>query len=271
RRRHNPAIRQRDARAERGADRRVRGLDLSAADRRRQPLRAVFRRADRRRSCLQRRVDGGAGSSRHEHAGGRHCRHARCHGDQDARGHVHAGTDGRDIYGDRAQRRDGIDQRRRHSCRYAAGRIDRNRTCSRSDALGAGATYPAVTVTVTVASTAPATVTNQVVATGGGDSTPANNSASDPTTITPSQTPTTLSLAVASGVYGGTTAVSATLSAAGSPVSGKTIAFTLQGVAKGTAVTNASGVATLANVSLTGTVAASYPTGAGASFAGDAA
>ena len=57
-------------------------------------------------------------------------------------------------------------------------------TCTRSDALAAGASYPAVTVTVNVASTAPASVTNTATVSGGGDANGANNSASDPTTIT---------------------------------------------------------------------------------------
>jgi hypothetical protein len=52
-------------------------------------------------------------------------------------------------------------------------------------------------------------------------------------------------------------------------VSGKTIAFTLNGSSVGTATTNGSGVATLAGVSLAGINAGSYPTGVGASFAGD--
>ena len=52
-------------------------------------------------------------------------------------------------------------------------------TCTRSDALAAGASYPAITVTVNVASNAPASVTNQASVSGGGSAT-AN--ASDPTT-----------------------------------------------------------------------------------------
>lgn len=55
-------------------------------------------------------------------------------------------------------------------------------TCSRSDILNGGASYPAITVTVSVASNAPSTVTNTVSVAGGG-SVPA--SANDPTTITP--------------------------------------------------------------------------------------
>ena len=55
--------------------------------------------------------------------------------------------------------------------------------CSRSDALAAGASYPPITITVNVASNAPATVTNTVGVSGGGDSNSANNTASDATTI----------------------------------------------------------------------------------------
>ncbi len=56
-------------------------------------------------------------------------------------------------------------------------------TCTRSDALAAGASYPSITLTVTVAATAPATVTNVASVQGGGDSTGGNNTASDPTAI----------------------------------------------------------------------------------------
>jgi uncharacterized repeat protein (TIGR01451 family) len=54
--------------------------------------------------------------------------------------------------------------------------------CTRSDALNGGATYPAITVTVNVASNAPSQVTNQVSAAGGSSATA---SASDLTTILP--------------------------------------------------------------------------------------
>jgi uncharacterized repeat protein (TIGR01451 family) len=43
-----------------------------------------------------------------------------------------------------------------------------NDTCTRSDALSAGQSYPAITVTVNVASNAPSSVTNKVIVTGGG-------------------------------------------------------------------------------------------------------
>ncbi|MEA2994312.1 MAG: hypothetical protein QOD40_3232 [Alphaproteobacteria bacterium] len=57
-------------------------------------------------------------------------------------------------------------------------------TCTRSDALAAGTSYPPITLTVNVASNAPASVTNTATVSGGGDSNNANNSASDPTTVT---------------------------------------------------------------------------------------
>ncbi len=55
--------------------------------------------------------------------------------------------------------------------------------CTRNDALAAGASYPPITITVNVASDAPATVTNTVGVSGGGGSNSANNTASDATTI----------------------------------------------------------------------------------------
>ncbi|HEY3025197.1 MAG TPA: hypothetical protein VGJ55_03500 [Pyrinomonadaceae bacterium] len=56
-------------------------------------------------------------------------------------------------------------------------------TCTRSDALAAGSSYPAITVTVNVANNAAASVTNTVSISGGGQTNTANDSATDPTTI----------------------------------------------------------------------------------------
>ena len=83
------------------------------------------------------------------------------------------------------------------------------------------------------------------------------------------QATTSLAVQPASGTYGGAVTLSATLTSAGSGVNGKTITFTLNGNSVGTANTNSSGVASLSNVSLSGINAGSYPTGVGASFAGD--
>ena len=56
-------------------------------------------------------------------------------------------------------------------------------TCTRGDPLGVGLSYPGITLTVSVANNAPATVSNTVTVAGGGEIDTGNNSASDPTTI----------------------------------------------------------------------------------------
>jgi uncharacterized repeat protein (TIGR01451 family) len=58
-------------------------------------------------------------------------------------------------------------------------------TCTRSDVLAAGLSYPVITLTVNVASNAPASVTNTAVVSGGGEINLANDTANDVTTITP--------------------------------------------------------------------------------------
>ena len=61
-------------------------------------------------------------------------------------------------------------------------------TCTRSDALAPGASYPPITLTVNVASTAPAVEVNAAVVTGGNDGNSANNTVTDPTTIIAART-----------------------------------------------------------------------------------
>ena len=56
-------------------------------------------------------------------------------------------------------------------------------TCTRTDALSAGASYPAITLTVSVAANAPSSVTNVVSVSGGGETNTGNNQASDQTTV----------------------------------------------------------------------------------------
>lgn len=56
-------------------------------------------------------------------------------------------------------------------------------TCTRSDALAAGSSYPLITVTVTVANNAVSSVTNSVTISGGGQTNTANDTATDPTTV----------------------------------------------------------------------------------------
>jgi len=61
--------------------------------------------------------------------------------------------------------------------------------CTRSDALASGASYPSIALTVDVALTAPATVTNVVTVSGGGELNTTNDVAQDPTTILPPLSP----------------------------------------------------------------------------------
>jgi trimeric autotransporter adhesin len=80
---------------------------------------------------------------------------------------------------------------------------------------------------------------------------------------------TTLTVSSAIGTYGGTVNLSATLAdSTATGIAGQTIAFSLNGSSVGTAVTNASGVASLSDVSLVGINASTYPAGVMASFAG---
>ncbi|MBI5603818.1 MAG: beta-propeller fold lactonase family protein, partial [Deltaproteobacteria bacterium] len=80
---------------------------------------------------------------------------------------------------------------------------------------------------------------------------------------------TSLTVSNATGPYGGTTALSATLTSGGSDVGGKTINFYLNGNSVGTATTDSGGLATLNAVSLAGINAGVYPGGVSASFSGD--
>jgi hypothetical protein len=85
---------------------------------------------------------------------------------------------------------------------------------------------------------------------------------------------TQLTAVAGSGVYSGTAALVATLTAAGKPLAGETVAFTLESdgtpIAVGSATTDATGVATLPGVILTGFNAGVVRGVVGAAFAGDA-
>ena len=62
--------------------------------------------------------------------------------------------------------------------------------CTRSDSVAAnGGAYASLTLTVDVSCTAPASVNNSATVSGGGDATPGNNTANDPTTVNKDSTP----------------------------------------------------------------------------------
>jgi len=65
------------------------------------------------------------------------------------------------------------------SCSIAAQTV----TCTRSDALAAGASYPAISLVVSISQTAASPVSNTATVGGGGEFNLANDSATDPTTI----------------------------------------------------------------------------------------
>jgi len=81
--------------------------------------------------------------------------------------------------------------------------------------------------------------------------------------------PTLMAVNSATGNYGGTVDLQATLTSGGNGVAGRMVSFTLNGNSVGTAPTDSNGVATLLGASLTGINGGSYPTGVQASFVGD--
>jgi uncharacterized repeat protein (TIGR01451 family) len=104
--------------------------------------------------------------------------------------------------------------------------------------------------------------------TGNGTLTPTLNDVTVCFTTASSTVTTALAASPATGTYGGTVSLSATLTDGANGIGGKTINFTLNGNSVGSATTTASGVATVSNVSLAGINAGSYPTAVAASFAG---
>jgi len=106
-----------------------------------------------------------------------------------------------------------------------------NATCTRADPLPAGASYPAISITVNVAAGTPATVINTAIVSGGGETNITNDTASDPTQITISLLSQTITFGPVSDQALGTTPFSLTASAS----SGLPVSFT----------TNTNGVCTI--------------------------
>ena len=79
-------------------------------------------------------------------------------------------------------------------------------SCTRNDALGAGLGYPAITLTVNVSASAPASVTNSATIAGGGETATANDSANDLTTIAPTGGSAAITLVQHASKDAGTTA-----------------------------------------------------------------
>jgi uncharacterized protein (TIGR03437 family) len=136
-------------------------------------------------------------------------------------------------------------------------------TCTRSDVLPPGASFPAITVTVNVSNTAPASVVNIATVSGGGETNTTNDSASDLTTIAPaapasitaiSGTPQTI---IDSASFAPLVAVVRDAGSLGTP--GITVTFTANGggtfsngLLVATAITDNQGMATAPPFTATG-------------------
>jgi VCBS repeat-containing protein len=132
------------------------------------------------------------------------------------------------------------------------------------------------TLTFTPALVANGVATVTVTAKDNGGVAKGGTDTSAPQTFTITVKPkaaTALAVQPASGTFGGTAALSATLTSGGNPVVGKSVAFKLNGTSAGSATTDASGVASIATASLAGINVGTYPAGLNsgvrADFAGD--
>jgi uncharacterized repeat protein (TIGR01451 family) len=89
---------------------------------------------------------------------------------------------------------------------WACSIVSQTVTCTRSNALAAGASYPAISVTVSVAQSAASSVTNTATVSGGGQANTTNDTASDPTTIVSSSDLSLTKVTTSSGSGVGTNA-----------------------------------------------------------------
>jgi hypothetical protein len=89
-------------------------------------------------------------------------------------------------------------------------------SCTRTDALAAGDSYPPITVTVNVASKAPTSVTNMATVSGGSEYNFSNDSASDATTILPPPVAPTIGLTLSSSSITTEQALTVTVAVKGS-------------------------------------------------------
>jgi len=120
-------------------------------------------------------------------------------------------------------------------------------TCTRSDVVNAGASYPAITVTVNVASNAPSQVTNQVTVSGGGSvSATANDVTNVATVASKIATTTTVAASPSAIATTASTTLTATVTAAsGSGTPTGTVTFDLGSTVLGSATLSGTAQATL--------------------------
>jgi len=142
-------------------------------------------------------------------------------------------------------------------------------TCTRSDVLNPGSSYPAITVTVNVASNAPSQVTNQVTVSGGGS---VSATASDPTNIAIHVLiPTTTAVTASPNTIATTasTTLTATVTAASGTPTG-TVAFNVGSTVLNSATLTVTGGTAQATVIVNGSQLAVGGNSITASYGGDA-
>ena len=129
--------------------------------------------------------------------------------------------------------------------------------------------FPVITLTGTLgpAATPSFTITAGVTDTAHSSDMSTTSSTID---VAASTTPSAVSVTAASGIYGGTASLSATLTSASLPVVGEPVVFHIGATYVGTATTIAGGIATLSNASLGSIDAGTYASDITATFAGDA-
>ena len=139
-------------------------------------------------------------------------------------------------------------------------------TCTRGDVLAASASYPAITLTVTVANNAPASVTNTATVSGGGELVTTNDIATNPTVVTQLADLTITSSHSGNfslGQSGATYAITATNSGAGASSGTVTVVDTLPAGLTATAISGAGWTCNLTTLSCTRNdvlaAATSYP------------
>jgi uncharacterized repeat protein (TIGR01451 family) len=98
-------------------------------------------------------------------------------------------------------------------------------TCTRSDVLAAGGSYPPITVTVNVAQNAASSVTNVASVSGGGEQNTANDQASDVTSIGAAATTTVLQSSANPSAFGQSVTFTATVTSSGAAVSSGQVKF----------------------------------------------
>jgi hypothetical protein len=147
-------------------------------------------------------------------------------------------------------------------------------TCTRSDELPAAASYPPTTLTVNVAGSAPGLLTNTATVSGGGDTSPANNMASDVTTVESTEPTVTINQAVGQADPTNVSPVNFTVVFSETVTGFSSSGVTISGTAGGTkTVTVTDGPITynvaVSGMTLSGTVIVTIPAGAAQDSAGN--